>query len=68
MEKPKSQFSKDRRGKTGKGDLHRGPLGVYRNGEFFGRSNCCSMPIIQIHGKNCCEKCSEYCLKTLGGE
>lgn len=59
MAGPKSQFSKDRATKGGKGDLHRGPLDEYRNSEYFGRSVCCNAPIVRIQGKDICEKCCE---------
>ena len=66
MAGPKSKCAEDRRNGHGKGDLHRGPLEGYRNSSYFGRSNCCNAPVMKLQGKNCCEKCGEYCLKNKG--
>jgi len=43
--------------------MHRGSLKGYFESEYFGRSDCCQAPVMKLQGKNCCEKCGEYCNK-----
>ncbi len=57
----KSDMSKDRRGAAGKGDLHSNGMSNYREGAYWGRSNCCSAPVMVINEFSICEECNSNC-------